>query len=124
MRGPLEASAPHTCVYPDVPRQLARLLERLPAVRAGVCEAAPVDVPVVRPGAGHPGIPEGTGTSGFLSVSDSDRRVPAELGQESQASSCKGGVICISEVIDISPGNLDSSLCFFQPSVSHDVLCI
>ena len=28
------------------------------------------------------------GTSGFLPVSDSDRRVPAELGQESQASSC------------------------------------
>ena len=24
----------------------------------------------------------------------------------------KGGVICISEVVDISPGNLDSSLCF------------
>ena len=24
--------------------------------------------------------------------------------------------------IDISPGNLDSSLCLFQPSVSHDVL--
>ena len=23
-----------------------------------------------------------------------------------------------------SPGNLDSSLCFFQPRVSHDVLCI
>ena len=36
----------------------------------------------------------------------------------------KGGVICISEVIDISPGNLDSSLCFFQPRVCHDVLCI
>src|SRR5574337_301667 len=36
----------------------------------------------------------------------------------------KGGVICIYEVIDISPDNLDSSLCFFQPSVSHDVLCI
>ena len=31
---------------------------------------------------------------------------------------------CISEVIDTSPGNLDSSLCFIQPSVSHDVLCI
>ena len=31
---------------------------------------------------------------------------------------------CISEVIDISPGNLDSSLCFFQSRVSHDVLCI
>ena len=28
------------------------------------------------------------GTSGFISISDSDRRVPAELGQESQASSC------------------------------------
>ena len=27
------------------------------------------------------------GTSGFLCVSDSDRRVPAELGQESEASS-------------------------------------
>ena len=23
----------------------------------------------------------------------------------------------------ISPGNLDSSLCFIQPSISHDVLC-
>ena len=34
------------------------------------------------------------------------------------------GVIGISEVIDISPGNLDSSLCFFQSSVSHDVLGI
>ena len=32
-------------------------------------------------------------------------------------------VICISEVIDISPSNLDSSLCFIQPSVSHDVCC-
>ena len=28
------------------------------------------------------------GTSGFLSVSDADRRVPAELGQESRAPSC------------------------------------
>ena len=36
----------------------------------------------------------------------------------------KCGVICIYEVIDISPGNLDSSLCFFQPSISHNVLCI
>ena len=36
----------------------------------------------------------------------------------------KGRVICISEFIDVSPGNLDSSLCFIQPKVSHDVLCI
>ena len=33
-------------------------------------------------------------------------------------------IICISEVIDISPGNLDFSSCFIQPSISHDVLCI
>ena len=36
----------------------------------------------------------------------------------------KGDVICISEVIDISPGNLDSSLWFTKPGISHDVLCI
>ena len=29
-----------------------------------------------------------------------------------------------SAYLSMSPGNLDSSLCFFQPSVSHDVLCI
>ena len=28
------------------------------------------------------------------------------------------------KVNDISPGNLDSSLCFIQPSILHDVLCI
>ena len=36
----------------------------------------------------------------------------------------KRGVVCISEVIDMSPRNLDSSLCFIQPSISHEVLCI
>ena len=36
----------------------------------------------------------------------------------------ESGVICISKVIDILPGNLDSSLCFIQPRISHDVLCI
>ena len=36
----------------------------------------------------------------------------------------KGGVICVSEVIEISPSNLDSSLCFIQPSISQDVLFI
>ena len=34
------------------------------------------------------------------------------------------GEACISEVTAISPGTLDSSLCFIQPSVSHDVLCM
>ena len=38
--------------------------------------------------------------------------------------STKCGIICISEAIDVSPGNLDSSLCFIQPDISHDVLCI
>ena len=36
----------------------------------------------------------------------------------------KCGVIGISEVIDTSPGSLDSSLCFIQPGISHDVLCV
>ena len=36
----------------------------------------------------------------------------------------KCGVICISEVINISPSNLDSSLCFIQPSISLEVHCI
>ena len=36
----------------------------------------------------------------------------------------KGGVICIPEIIDISPSNLDSSLRFIQSGISHDVLCI
>ena len=36
----------------------------------------------------------------------------------------KGHIICISDVIDISPGDLDSSVCFIQPSILHDVLCI
>ena len=34
------------------------------------------------------------------------------------------GVICVSEVIDISPSNLDSKLCFTHHEVSHDVPCM
>ena len=30
--------------------------------------------------------------------------------------------ICVSEVTDISPVSLDSSLCFIQPGISHDAL--
>ena len=36
----------------------------------------------------------------------------------------KGGIIRISKVVDISPDSLDSTLCFIQPSILHDVLCI
>ena len=32
--------------------------------------------------------------------------------------------MCIYEVTDISPGNLDFSLWFIQPGILHDVLCI
>ena len=55
-----------------------------------------------------------------------DTTLVAESGElKSLFTFChKGGVLWISEVIDISPGNLDSSLCFLQPSVSHDVLYI
>ena len=34
----------------------------------------------------------------------------------------KGSVNCISEAIDISPSNPDSSLCFIQLDISHDIL--
>ena len=36
----------------------------------------------------------------------------------------KCGVICISEIIDISTSNLDYSFCFIQPDILHDALCI
>ena len=36
----------------------------------------------------------------------------------------KGGVTCVSEVIDISPCNLDSSLCFIYPSILRYILCM
>ena len=42
----------------------------------------------------------------------------------SSLSAVKCGVICISEVIDISPGNLGSSLSFNQPGILHYVLWI
>ena len=61
------------------------------------------------------------GTSGFLSISDSDRRVPAGLGQESQASSClrkgtplAGGSPALAPpaaptaALEASPGGLDA----------------
>ena len=34
------------------------------------------------------------------------------------------GIICKSQVIDVSSGNPDFSLCFIQPRISFDVLCI
>ena len=33
-------------------------------------------------------------------------------------------VICISEIDDISPDNLDSSLWFIQPSISRNIFCL
>ena len=48
-------------------------------------------------------------TSGFLSISDSDRRVHAELGQETQASSClRKGTLLASRVFHGMTGHLSS----------------
>ena len=59
------------------------------------------------------------GTSGFLSVSDSDRRVPAELGQESQASSClRKRTPLASRVVQGVSG--PSSSCVWNPRVFAD----
>ena len=52
------------------------------------------------------------------------QHVEMELQQQTGSKLGKECVICISEVIDISPSNLDSSLYFIQPSISHYVLCI
>lgn len=52
--GTVPRAGTRTCVYPDVPRQLAWLLEGLPTVRAGIREPTPVHVAVVGPRAGHP----------------------------------------------------------------------
>ena len=59
------------------------------------------------------------GISGFLSVSDSDPRVPAELGQESQASSClRKGTPLASRVAQGFSG--PSSSCVWNPRVFAD----
>ena len=59
------------------------------------------------------------GTSGFLSVSDSDRRVPAELAQDSQASSClRKGTPLASRVAQGVSG--PSSSCVWNPRVFAD----
>ena len=58
-------------------------------------------------------------TSGFLSVLDSDCRVPAELGQESQASSClRKGTPLASRVVQGATG--PSSSCVWNPRVFPD----
>ena len=56
------------------------------------------------------------GTSGFLSVTDSNFRVPAELGQESQASSClrKGTPLASRDAHRVSG---PSSSCVWNPRV-------
>ena len=58
-------------------------------------------------------------TSGFLSVLDSDCRVPAQLGQESQASSClRKGTLLASRVVQGATG--PSSSCVWNPRVFLD----
>ena len=63
--------------------------------------------------------PGKAGTSGFLSVSDSNRRVPAELGQESQESSClrKGTPLASRVAQGVS---VPSWSCVWKPRVFPD----
>ena len=42
----------------------------------------------------------------------------------SSSLSAMSHVSCICEATDTSPSNLDSSLCFNHPDISHDVLCV
>ena len=49
---------------------------------------------------------------------------PWDFPGKSARVGCHHLLRCISEVIDISPSNLDSSLCFIQAGISHDVFCI
>ena len=61
---------------------------------------------------------------GLVSYAENeDIEIRRELSSSS-LSAHKGGVTCTSEAIDISPGNLHTSLSFIQPSISLDVLCI
>ena len=46
------------------------------------------------------------------------------LFSSSSFSAIRLGIFSVSEVNDISPSNLDSSLCFIQPGILHGVLCI
>ena len=51
------------------------------------------------------------GISGFLSISDSDRRVPTELGQQSKASSClRNRTVLASRVVHGVTGLLSSCM--------------
>ena len=64
--------------------------------------------------------PGKAGTSGFLSVSDSDRRVPAELGQESQASSClSNGTLLASRVVQWVSGPLETRDASLTPGLGR-----
>ena len=46
------------------------------------------------------------------------------LSPSSRGSSLLSAIICISEVVDFSPSNIDSGLGFIHPGISHDVLCM
>ena len=46
------------------------------------------------------------------------------LFSSSLPSAIRVDIVCTSEVVDISPNNLDPSLCFIQFSISHRLLCM
>ena len=97
-----------------------RELPRVPLRGEGSCRGGGASRDSAGSGATKEGLTRGeAGSPGFLSVSDSDRRVPAELGQESQASSClRKGTPLASRVVQRSTG--PSSSCVWNPRLFPD----
>ena len=58
----------------------------------------------------------------LMKVKEESEKVGLKLNIQKTKIMASGSII--SEVTDISPSNLDFSLCFIQSSISHDVLCI
>ena len=97
-----------------------RELPRVPLRGEASCGVGGASRDSAGSGATEEGLTRGeAGTSGFLSVSDSDRRVPAELGQESQASFClRKETPLASRVVQGDSG--PSPSCVWNPRVFAD----
>ena len=68
---------------------------------------------------------QSTGVSVSASVLPMNVQDCFPLGWTGWISFCHySGIICISEVVDVSPAYLNSSLKLPQPGISHDVLSI
>jgi len=59
----------------------------------------------------------------LMTVKKESEKVGLKLNIQ-KTNTMASGAICIYEVVDISSSNLESTLCFIQLGISHDVLCI